>query len=253
MLHTVRRAASRVRVVAASVGVVVGVALLGGCADDDSGTSDVTPLAQIASEPSPPAENGIDQLEPAEALATSIEAMSGSGTFTVKGTTSAGSTLDMAFRAGVGTRGSVTTDSVVQIVAVDGSVYVTGDPATIAEKVGADVDETIADKWLLVPQDTTSSFAIFISADAFAESVLGSNAPDTISSVTDVDGKPAVGLLFPATGATLWVSATGDPVPLRFEEKGATAGKGVLTFGDYGADVSIAAPDPKTVVDPSSN
>lgn len=248
MVHSARR----VRVIAATVSAA-GIALLTACGGDGPEKVDVAPIAQIASESSPPAENGIDQLAPDDALASAIDAMEAAETFTVRGTTKAGSTIDMAFQVGVGAQGTVTTDSVVNLVAASGSVYVAGDPAAIADKIGADVDETIADKWLLVPPDSTSGFRIFTGASAFAESVLGSSAPTEVSSVREVDGQPAVGLLFPATGATLWVSASGDPVPLRFEEKGASAGNGVLTFADYGAEVSITEPAPETVVDPSAD
>lgn len=247
MPHTARS----VRLAAAIVGTA-GVVLLTGCGAGTPDEPDIAPLAQIASEPAPPADNGIDQLTPPEALATSVEAMGHAGTFTVRGTTMAGSTMDLAFQVGTGTQGTVTSDSVVKLVSVKGAVYVSGDPESIGAKVGADVDETIAGKWLLVPQDSVSGFRIFTGATAFSESVLGSTAPDEVSSVTEVDGIPAVGLLFPATGATLWVSATGEPVPLRFEEKGATAGKGVLTFADYGSEVVVAAPNPDDVVDPTS-
>lgn len=248
MAHSV----GRVRMIAASVGAA-GIALLSACGDDDPDTPPVSPLAQIASEPSPPAENGIDQLAPGDALAASIEAMEAAETFRVEGTTTAGSTIDMAFQVGVGAQGTVATDAVVELLAADGSVYVTGDPEVIADKIDADVDKTIADKWLLVPEDSTSGFRIFTNASEFASAVLGSSAPAEISSVREVDDQSAVGLLFPSTGATLWVSATGDPVPLRFEEKGASAGEGVLTFGDYGADVTVKAPDEDDVVDPAED
>lgn len=48
---------------------------------------------------------------------------------------------------------------------------------------------------------------------------------------------------------TLWVAAQGEPVPLRFEERGASANAGVLKFSDFGADVKVERPDEKVVLD----
>lgn len=70
--------------------------------------------------------------------------------------------------------------------------------------------------------------------------------------LTDVEGVPAVGLVFPETGGTLWVAAEGPERPLRFEEKGASGGQGVLLFGDYGAEVALAAPPEDQVVSPEA-
>jgi hypothetical protein len=67
--------------------------------------------------------------------------------------------------------------------------------------------------------------------------------------VREVEGAPAVGLVFSETGGTLWVSARGEPLPIRFEEKGAAGGTGILTFTDFGTEVVIEAPAVETVVD----
>jgi hypothetical protein len=45
------------------------------------------------------------------------------------------------------------------------------------------------------------------------------------------------------------VSARGEPLPIRFEEKGAAGGTGILTFSDFGTEVAIEAPAAETVVD----
>ncbi len=215
-----------------------------------AGDEPVAPLAQISVDPdAAPAENGIDDNSPAEALAESISTMEATGSYHVSGTTLAGSTIDISFKVGVGSVGSVTTGAELKLISVDGAMYVTGDPAALGEQVGADVGSTIAGKWLLMSPEAATSMSIFADGETFAMSVLGSQDPNGITSVREVDGVPAVGLLFPETGGTLWVAATGDPLPVRFEEKGATAASGVLTFGDFGAEVAIAAPAAESVVD----
>lgn len=232
------------------LGVIAAVALtatLTSCSDSES----PAPLEQIAVKESAPAENGIDQVDPSAALDTAIGAMEDTGSYRVSGTTLAGSTIDISFKVGVGSTGTVSTGSPVTLVSADGVVYVTGDPEVIGEQVGDDVDGTIADKWLIIPPDSTSGFEIFADGETFADSVLGTQGPAEMTGVKQVDGQPAVGLVFPETGGTLWVAASGDPLPLRFEEKGATAGTGVLTFSNFGEEVTITPPPPESVVDVS--
>lgn len=222
-------------------------AALTGCADSVE-QPDVAPMAQVAAE-GQPAQNGIDDKSPADALADSIAAMEAAGTYKVNGVTSAGSTIDIGFQVGVGSVGTVTSGSAVTLVSNAGAVYVTGDTAALTTLVGADVATTIAGKWLLVAPDSMTGFAIFADGTTFANAVLGSQGPGEMTSVKEVDGVPAVGLTFPETGGTLWVSATGEPLPLRFEEKGASAGTGVLTFSGFGTEVVVPALPAEDIVD----
>jgi hypothetical protein len=236
-------AAPRHLVVIAATALTVTVT---GCSGGDESPA---PLAQIAVEQSAPAENAIDQVEPAAALSTAIDTMESTGSYRVSGTTLAGSAIDISFKVGVGSTGTVSTGSPVTLVSSDGVVYVTGDPAVIGQQVGADVDGTIAGKWLIIAPDSATGFAIFADGGTFADAVLGTQGPAEMTGVKDVDGVPAVGLLFPDTGGTLWVAASGEPLPLRFEEKGATAGTGVLTFSNFGDEVDITPPAADVVVD----
>lgn len=229
--------------------IAIVTAALTGCSSQPEQPG-VTPLAQIAAEAeSAPAQNGIDALSPADALTRAIDTMEATGSYRVSGTTSSGSAIDISFRVGVGSVGTITAGTPVTLASTGGAVYVTGDPESIAAQVGADVNSTIAGKWLTISPDSTSGFAIFADGKTFAQSVLGAQGPGEITGVTDVDGLPAVGLLFPETGGTLWVAATGDPLPLRFEEKGASAGSGVLKFTDFGADVAVPELAPDDIVD----
>ncbi|TDE08764.1 hypothetical protein [Jiangella asiatica] len=209
----------------------------------------VAPLAQISMDERSDAANGINELAPPEVLERAITAMRGAGTYRVTGTTVAGNAIDIAFHDGVGSTGTVGTETTVQLVATTAGIYVTGDTASLAAQVGADVDTTIAGKWLLISAEAASGFAIFADGSAFASAVLGAEAPTNMTEVTEVDGQPAVGLLFPETGGTLWVAATGEPLPLRLEEKGASVGAGVITFSGYGTEVAITPPAEDAVVD----
>jgi hypothetical protein len=237
----------RPRMAAAALSVCV--LALAGCGNDDT----TAPLAQIASDDqSAPAENGVDQKSPEEALAAVLAALEAQGSYHVAGSTVGGGAIDITFKVGVGATGTVDSGSPVTLVALDGRIYVTGDTEFMATNVGPDAAATMAGKWLLLPRDSTSTFAIFADGKSFADRVLGAQGSVEIADVQDVNGVPAVGLVFPTTGGTLWVAAEGDPLPIQFEEKGASGGTGVLTFSHFGAEVTVAPPAPETVVDAES-
>jgi hypothetical protein len=231
--------------VRATVSLIACVLALVGCRHDEP-----APLEQIASTPpSGVAENGLDLLSAEDALADVIEALEGQRSYHVTGTSAAGGTVDIAFKVGTGATGTVGAESPVTLIAVGGRVYVTGDADFMADNIGADAAERMAGKWLLLPAYATSDFSIFADGASFAQAVFGEQGTVEMSGVRDVAGVTAVGLVFSETGGTLWVSARGEPLPIRFEEKGAAGGTGILTFSDFGADVAIEAPAAESVVD----
>ncbi len=214
-----------------------------GCRDDAP-----SPLEQIAAERAPGAANGLDQVSAEEALATVLSALADVDSYHVTGTSTSGERIDISF-VDAGAAGTVGSDQPVQLVALDDRLYVTGDAEFMATRVGKDAAKRMAGKWLLLPPDSASDFSIFADGETFANTVLGAEGPVEMSGVHTVKGVPAVGLVFPQTGGMLWVSAQGDPLPIQFEEKGASAGAGVLAFSDFGADVAIKAPPEDSVVD----
>lgn len=232
----------------AAVGVAVGLAATATACSIGPEHRSVAPLAQI-SVSNAAAQNGIAELEPATALKKTIAAMEATGSYRVSGTTTSGKAIDITFDVGVGSVGTINTGNPMQILAADGSVFVSGDADSMSALVGADADETIAGKWIHITPDSESGFDIFADGATFAQAVLGAGAPSEMTGVAEVDGRLAVGLLFPETGATLWVAAIGEPLPLRFEEKGASAGKGILTFTDFGEPVEIQPPAEDELLD----
>jgi hypothetical protein len=245
-LAVVRRRRSFVTV--AAVGCLLA---LGGCGGDDS-ESAASVSAEPEGSPTPSAENGIDQLSPGQAVAAVRRAMTEAGTYRVSGTTMAGGAIDIAFVVGQGSTGTVDLGAPVELVSTEGRVYITGDEQFLAEKVGGADSARIAGKWILLPEDSTSGFTIFVDGQRFAATLFGDQGAATMTPLTDVEGVPAVGLVFPETGGTLWVSAEGPELPLRFEEKGASGAQGVLLFSDYGAEIALAAPPEDQVVSPEA-
>ncbi|HEY9377086.1 MAG TPA: hypothetical protein VIQ02_08340 [Jiangellaceae bacterium] len=205
-------------------------------------------MEQIVAERAPGAANGLDQVSAEDALATVLSALADADSYHVTGTSTSGEAIDISF-VEAGAMGTVGSDKPVRLVALDGRLYVTGDAEFLATSVGKDAAKRMADKWLLLPRDSASEFSIFADGETFATTILGAEGSVEMSGVRTVKGVPAVGLVFPQTGGTLWVSAQGDPLPIQFEEKGASAGAGILTFTDFGADVAIKAPPKDSVVD----
>jgi hypothetical protein len=225
------------------VGVFSVCVLVAGCRDDAP-----APLEQIAAERAPGAANGLDQISAEDALRAVLSTLAKADSYHVTGTSTSGEAIDISF-VEAGATGTVGSERPVTLVALDGRLYVTGDADFMATSVGKDAAKRMAGKWLLLPPDSASEFSIFADGETFAKTVLGAGGPVEMSGVRDVKGIPAVGLVFPQTGGTLWVSAQGDPLPIQFEEKGASAGAGVLTFTDFGADVAIKAPPKDAIVD----
>lgn len=239
------------RAVATSV-LLAGVTATAACGVLPDGEDDAAPIADIATE-RVSAENGIDQLEPSVALGRVVQELQEEGSFHVSGTVKGGD-LDMTYLVGQGAIGTIGEaegrGSPVEIVAADGRIYVAGDEEFLVETVGEDAAKTIGGKWLLLAEDSTSKFDVLADGQKFAEAVFGDSMGEIeITGVHEVDGQPAIGFLFRETGSTLWVSATGDPRPLRFEEAGASGGKGVLKFDSIGAEVELEIPEEDNVVD----
>ncbi len=242
MPHVPRRIAEAVAVLASTLSMLA----VAGCLPDDD------PM-DISTEPRS-AENGLDDLSPSEAVDTVIDTLETEGSFHVTGTMDKGAAIDMTYVVGEGATGTIgdsADDSTpVELVSVDGRIYIAGDEQFLAQTVGEAAAETIGGKWVLLGEESAAQFDVLANGRRFAEALLNhSGGQARITGVRDVDGSPAVGLLFPDSGTTLWVAAEGDPVPLRLEKKGASGGTGVLRFTDVGADVELTVPADEDVVD----
>lgn len=238
MQHIVRRAA----LAAVTLMGVAGVSACGGV--------DERPLADIET-PRSEAANGIDDLQPAAALRQVHMALESAGTFGVQGLMRNGSELDISFVVGVGASGTIRdpdAETPVEILAVGGSIYVTGDEELLAESIGEDIDDTVAGKWLELSPDSLPRYEVFADADSFAEAVLPTDEPMTMTGVRELRGVQVIGLMFEESDAIVWVAATGEPVPMQLEEKGASADTGVLRFAVPGAETTIIAPAEEEIV-----
>jgi hypothetical protein len=203
---------------------LVGVLVVTACGEEPEPRLEVADIATPRGEVA--AENGLDKAKPEDALATVLDALSDSGAFHVSGSLRNGSTLDISYVVGIGATGTVSepdSEAPVEIIAVDGRIYVTGDEDFLADSIGEDIDKTVAGKWLLLQEDSIEMYEVIADGERFAETVLGRGGVLEMTGVRELDGTPVIGLMFVDTGATLWAAASGEPVPILFEEKGATA------------------------------
>jgi hypothetical protein len=237
---------------AAASAVLAGVTAAAACGYLPGQEDDAAPIADIATE-RVSAENGLDKLDPAAALGQVVQELEQAGSFHVSGTVKGGA-LDITYLVGEGATGTIGDAeggaSPVEMVAAAGQIYVAGDEAFLVETVGKDAAKTIGGKWLLLAEDSASEFSVLADGQKFAEAVFGNWTGEVeTTGVREVDGQQAIGFLFRETGSTLWVAASGDPRPLRFEEAGASGGEGVLKFDNIGAEVKLEVPQGDDVVD----
>ena len=229
--------------------LIAAVSLVGGVVLSACGAGG-EPLADIET-PRSSAANGIDDLAPAAALERVHEALREAGTFRVQGIMRNGSQLDISYVVGVGATGTVhdpKADSPVEILAVSGVIYVTGDEALLAERIGEDIDNTVAGKWLELSSESQARYVVFADAESFADAVLPAGEPMKMTGVRELRGVQVIGLMFEESDSIVWVAATGQPVPIQLEEKGASAEAGILKFAVPGGDISIIAPADEEVV-----
>lgn len=152
--------------------------------------------------------------------------------------------LDLRIANGKGATGSMTLGGAnVQMVVVGGKAYIQASDAfykQMAGARGAAVAQLLHGKWLALPTSSGegASFAQFTSLGQLFSQV--SASPGTLQNkgVTTYNGQQAVAIYSPTKHGTLYVSPTGKPYPIAM----VAGSKGAITFGDWDANVSIAAP-----------
>lgn len=182
------------------------------------------------------------------ALVTSaVENLRARPVFHVRGSTTDGA-LDLVFVKDVGAMGTVTAGGApITVLATAGKVWVKGDAAWYESTVGAGSAALIGEKWVELPTSALPQVAVLTNGTALLGGLLDPTADVTLTAVRDLEGQKVVGAQDPVSGGTLWVAATGTPLPVRFDERGAVGDRGVLRFVEDGTEVTIAAPPPEQV------
>jgi len=189
--------------------------------------------------------NGVASETPTRALERVQAAASDAATVHVSGSVAGPGgplEIDMELVRGQGGRGTVSVDGLrAQLVRDAGWVYVKPNHTLLEQLVGPAAAGRLAGRWLKGPADhgPLQPLASLTNLRAVLHEVL-TDHPLTIVGARTIAGHAAVGLRDPSTGATLYVSARGNPYPLALVKPG--AGGGTLTFGRWNKEISLEAP-----------
>ena len=191
-------------------------------------------------------DNGVASETPARALERVEAAAREAATVHVRGSLAGPGRplgIDMELVRGQGGRGTVSVDGLrAQLVQDAGWIYVKPNPALLEQLVGRAAAGHLAGRWLKGPADPGPLVPLASLTDlrTVLHEVLTSRPKLTIAGTRTIAGHPAVGLRDPSTGATLYVSATGNPYPLALVKPGADGG--TLTFDRWNKEISLEAP-----------
>jgi hypothetical protein len=219
-----KRRTAALLVVAASI-------TLAGCGDSDNGVADLAADEIVA-----------EVLEAAEAA----ESVQVTGEMEVDGTELA---FDMGFTAD-GATGTMTAEGVdIELLSVDGDVYMSGDAdmwTTLAGDPAAGA--LLANRRVLVPADDAAfeDFAGFADLAGFVDELMTTEGSVSKGEETEIDGQKVIGVISDDEGGTLYVATTGDPLPIQLAAPEGETGS--LDF-DWDATVEVAAPDDEDVID----
>lgn len=195
--------------------------------------------------------NGIDQLEPDAILTQARAAVDDASSVHVKGTIADGGNdlvLDLTLTADGGATGTLTNQGqTLTILAVDGEAWLSADAEFwTAQQAGSLLADQLAGKYVPIPKDDTT-FTGFTDWSTFWDNGLTPKGSVEKGDVTEYNGQQAQPLVQAKDGGTLYIALEGEPLPLGLD--GGSGGS--VTFEDWDADVTVTAPAPEDVVDPS--
>jgi hypothetical protein len=226
----------------AVVVVAISAATLAGCGGG-SGSGSNPSVA--------PTLNGLETRVPKQVLQSATNGLRDASAVHVAGTLVSGgqsNQLDLQLQ-GNDIQGSETIKGQkIDIVSTGGAAYVRAPAAFWTANGAAAVAKQLDNKFVRVPPSAAKSINQ-ISQQSLANQ-LAAASPTLQPGVTrsDVDGRPAV-FITQQDGSQLFVANTGDPVPLRIQNNGATPG--TVNFTGYNQVQPITAP-PGAITLPTS-
>jgi hypothetical protein len=226
--------------------VVAAIALLSGCGSD----AETEPRAKASStKPSP---KPLDGLTAQQILDKSKAAAAAAGSVHVSGV-SEGLTMDLhATKAGDG-KGTMSygADGTVELLVRKGQLYVKGDKTFWTKNANKAVAQILTGKWLLDDKQDPQfgDLAEILVLEKILEEGLKPEGTISIVKGRDVDGQATVGLLDTTSKAgdegTLYIADAEKPFPLL----AVSADGEEMTFSEWGASVTVAAPPDELVID----
>lgn len=193
-------------------------------------------------------DNGVAKLSATDALKKVQAALKKVETVHVSGHVSAQGqdiTLDLRDKAGAGTGTIDVGGGEIDVVRTGDDIYVKGDKDALAAFGASSVQASlVAGKWLHQSVSTQGSFsglADLLDSTALFSNVTSPTGQLKTGTTTTVDGQKVLTIIDGTSGGngTLYVARTGDPLPVRVDQPGATGGS--LDF-EYGISVDVKAP-----------
>jgi hypothetical protein len=234
----------------AVVVAALGLGLLAGCGSAASTSAD--PAPSVSATP-----NGVGDLPADEALEKVQAAVADATSVTFSGAVKDGSqTVALDVTAEIEGDASATLEvsgQVIDVLVVGDTGYLKADQAFWQEQAGAEVAAIFADKWIEFPKDS-SDFAPFLALTKVSSLIQQDNGSTLkTGKPTTIDGVAVFTLVDPSTtdGGTLYAASTGAPLPVQLVGSGKASG-GKIQFGEWNEPVTITAPDPADVIDPST-
>ena len=189
--------------------------------------------------------NGIEELSATEILTRVGDAAKAQSSVHLVGIGSADGTaleMDLKLAKGKGASGSMTLDGgKLQLVSDASKLYIKADKSFWTAQANAAAAALVADRWVSMPA-SEEGFGDLANYDAFVSQLLEPEGEVTKGTTATVQGRKAIGLV--TSEGTLWVSTTGDPLPLRIDSE-----EGSLRLTDWGSAVAISVPSASDVLD----
>jgi hypothetical protein len=151
-------------------------------------------------------------------------------------------TLDLTIVKDKGGKGTFAENGLsFDVVRIGDTVYIKGSKAFLEQFAGATAAQLFAGKWLKgsATDGQLSALTPLTDAQQLFKAALGNHGKLANKGETDLDGKKVVAIVDTTQGGTLYVAATGDPLPVQL--KGSKQ-QGRLAFADWNADAAIEAP-----------
>lgn len=226
------------------------LALVAGCGS--SGSTSADPAPSVSATP-----NGVGDLPADEALAKVQAAAADATSVRFSGSLKDGSqTVALDVTAETEGDASATlkvSGQEIDVLVVGDTGYLKADQAFWQDQAGAEVAAAFADKWIEFPKNSPD-FAPFLALTKVS-SLIQQDEASTLKTgkPTTIDGVAVFALVDPSPtdGGTLYAASTGAPLPVQLVGSGKASG-GKIEFGEWNEPVTITAPDPADVVDPTT-
>ena len=198
------------------------------------------------SRPSEPANNGEQHKAGPVVAADAADALQRAGAVAIEARDKL-STSSLSLQTPMEAKGFIQLEGAeppgTRFVSVDSRIYVNGDrDYWVSVGLSPSAAGKVNNKWLRLP--ATAIDSPYFRAIRFDDLVKSLRVPSGKTykpevSTTTVSGKAAL-RVETADGSVLFVAATGDPVPLRLEQKGTNPE--TIDFGQWGQRTTVAAP-----------